>query len=153
VVVQLDDEHCCRLKNSDFGHHVAMVSHLVVVGVLDESLALEVTKGIKVVLTVMEDACVALQSLHGDGAAAGGLHGDLKGTRAMRFIGAISAVGNTVAQAHLLDARGVGAAEVDIVVEVGRARGARAQIWDLSVAVLLVRTVGAIRVSVAAAGL
>jgi len=39
----------------------------------------------------------------------------------MGFIGAVSAIGLAVAQAHLLDAFGVGAAEVNVVVEVSRA--------------------------------
>jgi deoxyribose-phosphate aldolase len=46
----------------------------------------------------------------------------------MGLVGAIIAIGNPVAQAKLLDALAAGAAEVDIVVEVGRARVALGQV-------------------------
>jgi len=86
-----------------------VIGHLIIVRVFDEGLARKVTERFEIVLAVMEDSCVALQSLHGDSAAAGGLHCHLNGPRAVRLVGTVAAVVKAIAQANFVDAHGIAA--------------------------------------------
>jgi hypothetical protein len=128
VTVELDDEDCHRLVGSDFCHHVFMVCHLIVVRVLDESLACKMTKSIEVVCPVVEDASVPLQGLNRDCATAGSLDRHMKSTRAQGFIRSITAVVDTIAHTSFFDALRVGTPKMHIVIHIGWASGTSAQV-------------------------
>jgi hypothetical protein len=114
VRIEFDNVDCERLFGPDLGHHMVMVSELVIIGVLDESLADKVAKGIEAVFTVMEDARAHLQRLHSDGTTAGRLHCHLNASGTVSLISAVAAVVMAIAQANLLNAKAVTALEVDV---------------------------------------
>jgi hypothetical protein len=153
-MVKLDDENRQRLASSELCHQVRIISHFVVIGVLDERLAFKSAKAIEVIISVVERTSGGVQSFHSDGAAAGGLHCHFNGTMAVGFVTLISTVVVTVAQAHLFDALRIGTSEVNIFVKVGRASETRAPIcWRIAIAAFLVAVVCAVAGIVASAGL
>jgi len=107
---------------------MGMVSELVIIGVLDESLADKVAKGIEAVFTVMEDTSTHLQRLHSDGTTAGRLHGHLNASGTLSLISAVAAVVMAIAQANLIDAKAITALEEDVRVHVSRASESRCHI-------------------------
>jgi Holliday junction resolvasome RuvABC endonuclease subunit len=105
-----------------------MVSELVVVGVLDESLADEVAERVEAVFTVMEDTSTHLQGFHSDGTTAGRLYGHINASGTVSLISAVAAIVMAIAQADLLNAKAVAALEVDVRVHISRASRGRCQI-------------------------
>lgn len=157
-MIELDNVYRQRLHGTELRHDMQTVSGLVIIGVLDESLALEVAERVEAVLTVVEYTCGRLQGLYGDGAATCGFYCHVEATRAVDFIGAIVTVVMPVAQTNFFDALSTGAAEVDVIVEVIRASGALAEVGGhkmigIMIASGLIGSVGAILNSVAATSL
>jgi hypothetical protein len=158
MIIELDNVYRQRLHGSELRHDMQTVSGLVIIGVLDESLALEVAERVKAVLAVVEYTGGRLQGLYGDGAAACGFDGHLEATRAVDFIGAIVTIVMPIAQTNFFDALSTGAAEVDVIVEVIRASGALAEVGGheiigIVIASGLIGSVGAILNAVAATSL